>query len=127
MKKQIFFLAAVILMICFGCSKDSDSPSTDLATSVAGLYDGTWDVSGTHYGTCEVTKVTNKTARLNIKIIGIQIPGVPDVTLSDGGNGKINLKYSDSSATISGTFLNNGMTLLLTDGTTSFSFTGTKN
>ncbi len=61
-----------------------------------------------------------------LKIAGIGLP-VPDVKLSDGGSGKINLNYSDSDGTINGSVQGASITVKLTDGTTSFIFTGNKN
>ena len=124
MKKQLFFLAAITMMICFGCSNDDDLPK-DLASEAVGLYEGNWNVQNNAYGTCEVVKITDTSAKLNLKIAGIQLP-VPDVNLSDGGNGKINLNYSDSGGSITGSVQGNTITVKLTDGTTSYTFTGIK-
>ena len=126
MKKQyLLFLLAITLMICFGCKKDS--ASADFATTAVGIYSGTWNVSGGNYsGTCEVTKVTDNTVKLTMAIMGSGIPGVPDVKLSSGGNGKINLNYSDTSGNVSGTIQGKTIAVSITDGTTTFSFSGTK-
>ncbi len=85
-----------------------------------------WNVQNNAYGTCEVVRLSDKTAKLYLKIAGIGLP-VPDVNLSDGGSGKVNLNFSDSSGTISGSVQNNTITVKLTDGTTSYTFTGNKN
>jgi hypothetical protein len=125
MKKQQFLLLAIImLMICFGCSNDDDLPK-DLASEAVGLYEGKWNVQNNAYGTCEVVRINDTSAKLNLKIAGIQLP-VPDVKLSDGGNGKINLNYSDSEGSISGSFQNSAIIVKLPDGTTSYTFTGNK-
>jgi hypothetical protein len=124
MKTQLFFLTAIIAMVCFGCSNDDDLPK-DLASEVAGLYEGNWNVQNNAYGTCEVVRLSDTSAKLNLKIAGIQLP-VPDVKLSDGGSGKINLNYSDSGGSISGSVQSTSITIKLTDGTTSYTFTGTK-
>jgi hypothetical protein len=62
---------------------------------------------------------------LYLKIAGIQLP-VPEVNLSDGGSGKINLNYSDSGGSITGNVQSKAITVKLTDGTTSYTFTGIK-
>ncbi len=125
MKKQLFFLVAIAVMVCFGCSKDDDLPA-DLASEIAGMYEGNWNVQNNAYGTCEIVKISDKSAKLYLKIAGIGLP-VPDVNLSDGGGGKVNLNFSDSSGTISGSAQNNTITVKLTDGSTVYSFTGSKN
>ena len=100
-KQQLFFLIAVMMMICFGCKKDSDS--ADFASSAVGIYEGNWDAyGGNYYGTCEVSKVTNTTIKLTMEILGVSIPEIPDVKLSDDGSGKIKLSYSDPSGTVTG-------------------------
>ena len=125
MKKQLFFLALIMMMICFGCSKDDDLPK-DLASEAVGLYEGNWNVQNNAYGTCEVVRITDTSAKLYLKIAGVQLP-VPDVNLSDGGSGKINLNYSDSDGTISGSVQGKAITVKLTDGTISYTFAGNKN
>jgi hypothetical protein len=124
MKKQLFFLSLITMMICFGCSKDDDLPK-DLASEIAGLYEGNWNVQNNAYGTCEVERITDTSAKLYLKIAGIQLP-VPEVNLSDGGSGKINLNYSDSGGSITGNVQSKAITVKLTDGTTSYTFTGIK-
>lgn len=127
MKKQYFlFLAAILMLVCFSCSND-DEISDDLASGVAGLYTGSWNAYGGRYsGTCEVFKVTNKSVMLEMEILGVGIPDVPDVKLSDGGDGIINLKYTDSSGTLNGTIQGNTIVVSINDGTTTISFSGTK-
>jgi len=67
MNNKILFLAAIVMMICFGCSNDDDT--VDLASSEAGLYNGTWNTYGSkHSGTCEVLKVTNTSVTLDMEI-----------------------------------------------------------
>lgn len=59
-------------------------------------------------------------------IVGTTIPTLPDVKLSDGGNGVINLNYSDPSGTATGSIENKTMRLTVDDGSTSISFSGIK-
>jgi hypothetical protein len=87
-----------------------------------------WNAYGsTHSGTCEVIQVSNTAVKLEMEILGVPIPEVHDVNLSDGGNGKIILKYTDSSGTLNGTFQGKTITVSITDGSTTISFSGTKN
>jgi len=126
MKRKLFILAAIMLMICFGCSKHDDLPN-DLASEAVGLYEGSWNANGgKHSGTCEVIKVTNTSVTLEMEILGVGIPEVPDVKVSDGGDGKINLKYTDSSGNINGTIQGNSITVSITDGSTTISFSGAR-
>ncbi len=126
MKTQLFLFTAIIVLVCFSCSND-DENSDDLASSAAGFYSGTWNAyGGKHSGTCEVIKVTNKSVSLEMEILGVGIPVVPDVNLSDGGDGKINLKYTDSSGNINGNIQGNSITMSITDGSTTISFSGTR-
>lgn len=113
------------MLICFGCSNDEDS--VDLASGVEGFYSGSWRVSGyNRSGTCEVIRVSDTKVTLEMEILGVGIPEVPDVNLSDGGDGKIILKYTDSSGNINGTIQGNSITISITDGSTSLSFSGTR-
>lgn len=126
MKKiQFLFLATVLMLICFGCSNDDDA--VDLATGVEGFYSGSWRVSGYNKsGTCEVIRVSDTKVTLEMEILGVGIPDVPDVKLSDGGDGIINLKYTDSSGTLNGTIQGNTIVVSINDGSTTISFSGTK-
>jgi hypothetical protein len=114
------------MLICFGCSND-DENSDDLASSVAGLYNGTWNAYGSKQsGTCEIFKVSNTSVTLEMEILGVGIPEVPDVNLSDGGDGKIILKYKDSSGNLNGTIQGKSIKVSITDGSTTISFSGTR-
>jgi len=125
MKAQLFFLTAVLMLICFGCSNDDDS--VDLASGVEGFYSGSWRVSGyNRSGTCEVIRVSDTKVTLEMEILGVGIPEMPDVKLSDGGNGTINLKYTDSSGNLDGKIQGESITISITDGSTSLSFSGTR-
>jgi hypothetical protein len=61
-----------------------------------------------------------------MKILCVGMPEVPDVILSDGGSGKINLKYTDSSGYVEGTIQGKSITLIIDDGSTAISFAGTR-
>ena len=123
---QILLFLAVILTLCFGCSNDDDS--MDLAADIAGSYTGTWDVSGyTRSGACEVIRVSDTSVKLTLEILGVELPDIPDVKLSDGGNGKTNLSYSDSEGSVAGSVQGKVIIVTISDGTTSFAFTGNKN
>lgn len=127
-QQQILAVAILILMFCFGCEKDSDSPSIDLAISATGLYTGTWVVVGTGQatGTCKVVKVTATTVNLEMTA-GVQtIPTLPGVILSDGGSGKINFSYTDAGGTLNGTIENKTISFTLKAGNITETFTGTK-
>lgn len=125
MKKHHIILTLLMLAICSGCSKEEDIEA-DLASGIAGIYEGRWDVQNNAFGTCDVGKVSDRSVKLNMEIMGIEIPEVPDVKLSDGGNGKTNLNYSDPSGTISGSVQSKVITIKITDGSTSYTFTGNK-
>ena len=127
-QKLVFSLAISILMICFGCKKDSDTPSIDLSVNAVGMYSGTWVVVGTGQasGTCSVNKVSTTSVNLIIKIGGQISPISPEINLSDGGSNKIILSYTDSEGTINGTIVNKVLALTLKSGTITETFTGTK-
>jgi len=126
--KQILTIAIIISMICFGCEKDADSPSVDFTKDIAGVYTGTWVVVGTGQvsGTCEVVKVSSTSVNLEMTAGGQNIPTLPGVKLSDGGNGKIKLIYSDASGTLNGTIDNNSIFFTLKAGSIEETFSGTK-
>jgi hypothetical protein len=126
-QKQIMSFAILMLLICFGCTKDDDSESVDYSIKVKGIYEGTWDAyGGNHSGSCKVTKVTGTTVNLEMEILGTALPEVPDVKLSDGGKGKINLEYSDASGTLNGSIEGKVITVIIEDGSTTISFSGSK-
>jgi hypothetical protein len=129
-QKQILSIAMVILMICFGCDKsdnDSDSDSPDLSAGLAGMYNGNWVVSGNESvsGTCEVVIVSKTSVDLKMTTGWTPTLTIPGVKLSDGGNGKIILKYTDSSVTLNGTIQNNIISVTLVSGSDTTIFTGT--
>jgi hypothetical protein len=126
-QKPILFITIFILMICSGCKKSSTTPSTDYASNAAGLYSGTFVVAGIGQvpGTCEVIKVSNTSVNLKVTAGG-QPSTSPGINLSDGGNGKINLSYSDSNGTITGTVENKSLTLTIVSAGTQMTFSGTK-
>jgi hypothetical protein len=125
-QKRILSISIVILMICFGCEKSSDSP--DLVTGLTGMYTGVWVVNGTGQvsGTCDVVKVSNTIVKLEMTAGGSAMPVIPGVKLSDGGNGKIILKYSDSSGTLDGDIYHKTIILTLVSGSSSTTFSGTR-
>jgi type 1 fimbria pilin len=119
------FLAAVLMLICFGCSNDDDS--ADLASGVEGFYTGIWRVSGyNRSGTCEVIRVSDTKVKLEMEILGVGIPEMPDVKLSDSGDGIINLKYTDSSGILNGSIQGKLISVSIADGSTTISFSGTR-
>jgi hypothetical protein len=126
--KLIFPLAIALLMIFWGCEKKTDDPSTDYGTKASGLYTGTWVVVGTGQaaGTCKVVKVSTTSVNLEMVAGGQTLPTIPGVTLSDGGNGKINISYTDSSGTLTGTIDNNSISITLKAGSIVETFTGIK-
>ncbi|MDO9254109.1 MAG: hypothetical protein Q7U54_01255 [Bacteroidales bacterium] len=126
--KQILTIAIIISMICFGCEKDSDTPSADLSVNAVGLYSGTWVVVGLGQvsGTCQVNKVSSTSVNLIITAGGQTMPTSPDVSLSDGGGGKIMLTASDSECTTNGNVINKTLSLTLKCGAITETFTGTK-
>jgi hypothetical protein len=122
---RILFLSAIVMLVCFGCGNDDNS--IDMAADIAGSYTGTWDVSGyTRSGACEVIRVSDTSVKLTLEILGVELPDIPHVTLSDGGNGKTNLSYSDSEGSVAGSVQGKVIIVTISDGTTSFSFTGNK-
>jgi hypothetical protein len=123
--KQIFFFLVVILMIGYGCKKDSES--TDLTSGKTGTYVGSLQVVGlaTVNANCSVTKVSNTSANLVLTVVG-QPVSLPGVSLSDGGSGKVNLSYSDSSGTLTGSIENATLTFTLQAGSVTEIFTGDK-
>jgi hypothetical protein len=125
-QKQILAIALFILVCCFGCKKDDTS--ADLATGTAGYYTGTWTLvgTGTIPGTCQVVKVSNSSVNLIMTANGGTVPPLPGVKLSNGGNGKVNLSYSDNSGTLNGSMQNNTLTFTITDGTVVEIFAGTR-
>ena len=129
-QNQLLSIAIIILMICFGCKKNSDNPTndpgTDLATTVAGDYTGTWVVTGSGLvnGTCDVVKVSNTTVNLIRTAGGQSMPTLTGVQLSSGANGKINFTYSDAGITLSGTFDNHSLTMTIISGNTQTTFSG---
>ncbi|MCX6304855.1 MAG: hypothetical protein NT040_07795 [Bacteroidetes bacterium] len=125
-QKQILSIAVIMLMICFGCKKSTESP--DYATTTTGLYSGYWVVPGLGQvsGTCKVVKVTSTAVNLIGTAGGQSMPTIPSVKLSDGSNGKIILTYSDASGTLSGLYDNNTLTMTLISGATQTTFSGTK-
>jgi hypothetical protein len=126
MKKQLFFLAAIMLMICFGCSKDSESPA-GIADDAVGVYSGSWSINSMRAsGTCKVIKVSGSSVDLEMTAAGTTIPTIPKVALSDGGNGKIKLSYSDPSGSLTGTIQGNSISLTLIAGTITETFSGSK-
>lgn len=128
--KHVIFLVLAMSLACFGCKKSTDSPapSTDLAQPASGIYHGTWTVPGTGQvsGTCEVIKVSNTTVDLKMTAGGVATPTVPKVKLSDGGNGKTLLTYSDASGTLDGNIQNNVISLTLVSGSTATTFSGNR-
>lgn len=127
--KQILSLLFVLIMIGFGCEKDTDTPSSLIVNDAVGIYSGTWVVvgKGQASGTCEVIKVSDTSVNLEMTISGQVIPTLPGVKLSDEGNGKIKLSYSDPSGTLTGSIQNNSINLTLKAGTITETFSGTKN
>ena len=126
-RKQIFYFLVVILMIGYGCKKDSDT-SGDLTAGKSGSYVGSMTLvgTGTVAATCKVVKVSNTTVNLEMTVAGETIPTLPSVTLSDAGSGKINLSYTDSSGSLNGSIVNNTLTFTLQAGTIQENFSGTK-
>lgn len=126
MKKMHLLLLVTTLVLLFaGCKKDSSQ--ADLASMSVGIYDGTWTVYGqTLSGTCELTRVSSTSVNIAMTIIGTSIPSLPNVKLSDAGNGIIKLNYSDPSGTATGTISNKTITFIIDDGDTSISFSGSK-
>lgn len=127
-QKLIFPLAVSILVICFGCEKNSDDPSVDLATKSTGVYTGTWVVVGTGQsaGTCEVVKISGTTVNLVMTAGGQSIPTLPGVKLSDGGSNKIKISYTDSSGSLNGTIQDNSILFTIKAGSITETFSGTK-
>ncbi|MDO9254111.1 MAG: hypothetical protein Q7U54_01265 [Bacteroidales bacterium] len=127
-QKFIFSLAIFILMICFGCEKNSDDSSVDLAANSTGVYSGTWVIVGTGQvaGTCEVVKASGTSVNLVMTAGGQSIPTLPGVKLSDGGSGIIKISYTDSSGTLNGTIQNKSLSFTIKAGTITETFSGTK-
>jgi len=127
-QKLIFSLAISILMICWGCEKNSDDSSADLAANSTGVYTGIWAIPGTGQvaGTCQVVKVSGASVNLVMTAGGQSIPTLPGVKLSDSGSGKINISYSDSGGTLNGTIENKSLSFTIKAGTITETFSGTK-
>jgi hypothetical protein len=126
MKKQLFFLTAIMLTICFGCSKDSETPA-GIADNAVGVYSGSWSINSMNVsGTCDVVKVTGTSVDLKMTAGGQSLPTLPKVALSDGGNGKIKLSYSDPSGSLSGIIQDNSISFTLKAGTITETFLGSK-
>ncbi len=126
MKKQLFFLAALIAMVCIGCSNDDEDVTSDLVSGIEGLYEGNWNVQNNAPGSCEVVRVGSNSVKLILEIKGNVGPDSPNINVSNEGNGKIYLDYTDSEGTVSGKIQGNTITLKIIEGTYSASFTGTK-
>lgn len=126
--KKILAIAVIISIICFGCEKNKDDSSADLSVNAVGLYSGTWVVVGTGQvsGTCKVNKVSSTSVNLIITAGGQTMPTSPEVSLSDGGGGKITLTASDSECTTNGNVMNKTLSLTLKCGAITETFTGTK-
>lgn len=126
--KQIFAIAVIITMVCFGCKKDNNDSPVDLGFNATGMYSGTWVVVGTGQvsGTCQVYRVSNTSINLKITAAGQTSPTSPEINLSDGGSGEIILSYTDSEGTINGTIVNKVLALTIKSGTITEIFTGTK-
>ena len=126
-KHQIISLSIIILMMCFGCKKDSVTTPAGIADNAVGVYSGGWYISSMNAsGTCEVVKASATSVDLKMTVAGQVIPTIPKVALSDLGNGKTKLSYTDPSGTLTGTIQNNSITLTLDDGSTSMTFSGNK-
>lgn len=82
--------------------------------------------TGQATGTCKVVKVTANTVNLEMTAGGQAIPKLPGVTLSDRGNGKIKISYSDSSGSLNGTIENKTISFTLKSGAITETFTGSK-
>jgi hypothetical protein len=123
---RILSITIVIMTIWFGCEKSADSP--DLVSGLTGMYTGVWVVpgSGMAPGTCDVLKVSNTLVNLEMTAGGSALPLISGVKLSDGGNGKTILKYSDSSGTLDGSIYNKTIILTLVSGSSTTTFSGTR-
>ena len=121
MKKSYIFLMIVLLGFSFsGCKKsssDSSTPSVDLAANAVGTYTGT--MTGGLDGTVVITKQSS-TVTIALSSGGQAMMTIPGCTVSDGGNGTIELLNSSmaTSATVNGKSLNLSISTL--------TFTGTK-
>jgi hypothetical protein len=129
-QKLVIVFAAVMLMISFGCKKDSDSSSTtptDYGALAAGQYTGNFTELGMQIpGSCAIAKVSTSSVSLTMTVNGTALPAVPGLTASDGGSGKVNISYTDGTNSISGTVNSKTLTLNITSGGQTMTFTGTK-
>jgi hypothetical protein len=118
----------MIALVSQGCDKDDNEQSNDYATKVAGSYTGIWDVIGIGQvnGTCKLIKVSNTSVNLESTAGGTTVPTIPGIKLSDSGNGKIKMSYSDSSGTLNGYIEDNTITFTIKAGSIEEIFTGTK-
>ena len=126
---RLLFLSMIIIAsISQGCDKDDDEQSNDFATKVAGNYTGTWDVVGIGQinGTCKLIRVSNSSVNLESTAGGTTVPTIPGIKLSDSGNGKVKMSYSDSSGSLNGYIEGNSITFTLIAGSIEETFTGTK-
>ena len=126
-KQQLLILTAIMLMFCFGCKKDFETIVAGIADNAVGVYSGGWSINSMNAsGTYEVVKVSGTTVNLKMTAAGQALPVIPNVALSDLGNGKIKLSYSDPSGTLNGTIQNNSISFTLIAGTITETFTGNK-
>jgi hypothetical protein len=126
---KISSLLLIVLTIIAGCKKSDNNSAANLNDSVTGIYHGTFDQSWkSNYvnGTCELIKAGNNT--VNIKLIIDGIPGDADgpVYLSNATNGGINIAYSKSGISLTGTIINNKLEYTSTFGDEYIKFSGRK-
>ncbi len=127
-QQQIFFIALVILMICFGCKKDEEPILNDLATKASGAYTGTYTYICTpapniyEQATIEISRINDSTVLLSATIAN-EHRYDEYVKVTEGENGHIDLYVALYDNFLSGSIEGKELSYML--GWTN-SFTGTK-
>jgi hypothetical protein len=122
---NLLVILGLLSTVITSCTKKDDNP--DLASIIAGSYNGTVTASGigSAAGTTTIVRVNETRVNLVIVIGASSIP-VTGVDVSNPSTNTYNLSYSQSGETLSGTVTGNTFIWTLTSGTDVIVFSGTR-